>query len=43
MGKRPRQVTVPAESRSDKRPHVFWKWGTPVIFNIQIVNLDAGS
>ena len=37
------QVVVPAESRADVRAHGFWKRGTTAMFNIQIVNLDAGS
>ena len=37
------QVEVPAESRADVSAHVFWKQGTTVMFDIIIVNLDAGS
>ena len=37
------QVQVPEESRSDVSAHGFWKRGTTVMFDIQIVNLDAGS
>ena len=39
----PGQVVVPAESRADVSAHGFWKRGTTAMFNIQIVNLDAGS
>ena len=39
----PRQVVVPAESREDVSAHVFWKPGTTAMFDIRIVNLDAGS
>ena len=39
----PVQVVVPAESRVDVNAHGFWKQGTTVMFDIQIVNLDAGS
>ena len=38
----PEQVVVPAYSRSDVIAHGFWKRGTTVIFDIRIVNLDAG-
>ena len=37
------QVVVPAESREDVSAHGFWKRGTTAMFNIIIVNLDAGS
>ena len=37
------QVQVPEESRADARAHSFWKQGTTAMFNIQIVNLNAGS
>ena len=40
---KPGQVIVPAESRSDVSAHGFWKRGTTAMFNIRIVNLDAGS
>ena len=40
---RPGQVQVPAESRADVSAHGFWKRGTTAMFDIQIVNLDAGS
>ena len=39
----PGQVLVPAESRADLSAHGFWKQGTTAMFNIRIVNLDAGS
>ena len=39
----PGQVVVPAESRSDVSAHGFWKRGTTAMFDIRIVNLDAGS
>ena len=39
----PVQVQVPAESRADVSTHGFWKRGTTVIFDICIVNLNAGS
>ena len=37
------QVQVPALSRADVSAHGFWKWGTTVMFDIRIVNLDVGS
>ena len=37
------KVQVPAESREDVSAHSFWKRGTTAMFDIQIVNLDAGS
>ena len=39
----PGQVVVPAESRADVSAHVFWKRGTTAMFDIRIVNIDAGS
>ena len=39
----PGQVVLPAESRADVSAHGFWKRGTTVMFDIIIVNLDAGS
>ena len=37
------QVVVPAEPRADVSYHGFWKQGTTRMFDIRIVNLDAGS
>ena len=37
------QVVVPAELRADVSVHGFCKRGTTVMFDIIIVNLDAGS
>ena len=39
----PGQVVVPAESRADVSNHDFWKRGTTAMFDIRIVNIDAGS
>ena len=39
----PVQIVVSAESRSDVSAQGSWKRGTTAIFNIRIVNLDAGS
>ena len=39
----PGQVQVPAESRVGVSAHGFCKRGTTTIFDIRIVNLDAGS
>ena len=39
----PEQVVVPAESRETVSTHSFCKPGTTAMFNIRIVNLDAGS
>ena len=43
MARRLVQVAVPAELRSDISAHSLWKWCTTVMFDIRIVNLDAGS
>ena len=43
LERRPGQVEVPAELRSDVSAHGFWKWGTTAMFDIQIFNLDVGS
>ena len=40
---RPVQVQVPAESRADVSAHVFLKQGTTAMFDIIILNLNAGS
>ena len=37
------QVQLPAETRADISAHGFWKWGTTTMFEIRIINLDAGS
>ena len=39
----PGQVVVPAESRADVSAHGLWKRGTTAMFDIRIVNLNAGS
>ena len=39
----PGQLLVPAESRADVSTHGFWKQGTTAMFDIRIVNLNAGS
>ena len=39
----PGKVVVPADLRADVSAHGFWKRGTTAVFNIRIVNLDAGS
>ena len=39
----PVHVVVPAESRADVSAHGFWKRGTTAMFDIRIVNLNAGS
>ena len=43
LGRRLGQVQVPEELRADVSTHGFWKLGTTAMFNIQIINLDAGS
>ena len=40
---RPGQVQVPADLRAYVSSHGFWKRGTTVMFDIIIINLDAGS
>ena len=40
---KPGKVVVPADSRADVSAHGFWKRGTTTMFNIIIVNLNAGS
>ena len=40
---RPGQVQVPTYSRAEVSAHGFWKRGTTAMFDIRIVNLDAGS
>ena len=40
---RPVQLEVPAESRADVSAHGFLNRGTTAMFDIRIVNLDAGS
>ena len=39
----PGQVVVPEELRADVSAQGFWKRGTTAMFDIKIVNLDAGS
>ena len=39
----PGQIVVSAESRADISAHGFWKRGTTAMFDIIIVNLNAGS
>ena len=34
---------VPAKSRADASVHGFWNWVNSALFDMQIVNLDAGS
>ena len=40
---RPGQVELPAELRAEVKAHSFWKWGTTVMFDIRIVNVNTGS
>ena len=40
---KPGQVQVPAESRADVSAHGFWKRGITAMFDVRIVNIDAGS
>ena len=37
------QAMVPDESQADIYVNGFWKWGTTALFDMQIVNLYAGS
>ena len=37
------QIVVPVESIPDIIPHSFWKRGTTAMFDIRLVNLEAGS
>ena len=39
----PGQILVPTESRADVSSHSFWKRATTSMFDIRIVNLNAGS
>ena len=39
----PGQLVVPAELRADVSAHGLWKRRTTAMFDIRIVNLDAGS
>ena len=41
--RKPVQVEVPTELRADISAHSFWKQGTTAMFDIRIINLDAGS
>ena len=41
--RRPGQVVVPAESSADVSAHGFWERGTTTMFDIVIINFDAGS
>ena len=43
MGRKPIQVAVPAESRTNVSTHGFWKKGTNTMFDIKIVNFDVDS
>ena len=43
MTRRLVQVVVPVKFKADISAHGFWKLGTTVMFNITILNLDAGS
>ena len=43
LTRQPGQVLVPAELLAEVSAHGFWKRGTTVMFNIRIVNLNAGS
>ena len=39
----PGQVQVSSDSKSDVSTHSFWKRETTAMFDIRIINLDAGS
>ena len=43
MGRGPGQVMVHIESRADVINPGFWKQGITAMFDMQIINLDAGS
>ena len=41
--RRPGQVQVPVDSRTDVSAHGLWKRGDTAMFDIGIVSLDVGS
>ena len=43
LARKPGQVEVPTWSRADVSAHRFWMWGTNVMFDIRIFNLNVGS
>ena len=43
ISRSPGQIEIFAELRADVSANSFWKRGTNAMFEIQIVNLDAGS
>ena len=43
LARRPGQVEIPAELRAYVSAHGFWNRGTTAMFDIRIVNLNAGS
>ena len=43
MAMRPVQVAVSVDLRACISTHGFWKRGTTMMFDIQIINLDEGS
>ena len=43
LGRGQGQVTFPAELRDEVSTHRLWKRGTTAMFDVQIVNIDAGS